>query len=303
MKTVVIFGGSGFLGSHLIRRIAKNGHKIIIPYKKKAYEEKLRLFGNIGQIIPFKFMSLKEKIISNILSKADVVINLRTQWDEKNISYESGIEGFNIELVDILKNSNPKAQFIFFSGIAVENDKFSIRSQSIYNSENYIQKNLINSVIVKPGIVIGGGDKFLKNLILTLKISFIFPLFGKGLSKFQPIYVDDVSVGVNKIIQNFEKGKHIFEFAGNEIFSYKYFFKLILSYSSLNRLIIPIPLILINSILFFLEKTPFSPLNREQLRLFKQDNVASNKYKNLSNLNINPQNLREIIKKTIKKNI
>jgi len=87
MKTVVIFGGSGFIGQHIIRRIAKIGYRIIIPHQQQTNEAKLRLLGVIGQIIPLRFRSFNETIIQRQLQKANVVINLKTLWDEKKISF------------------------------------------------------------------------------------------------------------------------------------------------------------------------------------------------------------------------
>ena len=83
MKTVLIFGGSGFVGKHIIRRLAKNGYKIIIPHNNQANEAKLRLLGTTGQIIPVRFRSLKEKKLINLINKADIILNLKTVWDEK----------------------------------------------------------------------------------------------------------------------------------------------------------------------------------------------------------------------------
>ena len=83
MKTVVIFGGSGFVGQHIIRRIAKNGYKIIVPHQLQINEAKLRLLGTTGQIFPIRFRSIEESIIINQIEKADIVLNLKTLWDEK----------------------------------------------------------------------------------------------------------------------------------------------------------------------------------------------------------------------------
>ena len=61
MKSIVIFGGAGFIGKHFIRRLAKKGYKIIVPYQKSIQEAKIRLLGVTGQIIPFRFVSLMMK--------------------------------------------------------------------------------------------------------------------------------------------------------------------------------------------------------------------------------------------------
>ena len=96
MKTVVIFGGSGFIGNHIIRRLAKNDYKIIVPFQYREKEAKLRFFGSVGQIIPIEFKNLTDKKILKSIQIADVVINLKTQWKKKPVSFEEGIFNFNV---------------------------------------------------------------------------------------------------------------------------------------------------------------------------------------------------------------
>ena len=271
MKTVVIFGGSGFVGQHIIRRIAKKGYKIIVPYQHSIDEAKIRLFGSTGQIIPISFNSIDETIILRQLNYSDIIINLKTQWDEKKNTYDNGIFGFNRKLCDIIKNSNKNPQFIYFSGIGVDKDFSSKRSKSILKSEIYFRENLNNLVIVRPGVILGGGDQFLKNLFPLFKISLLIPLFGNGKSRFQPVYIDDVSRAISEIDTQSLLGIHLFEFFGNKVFSYKEFYKLICIYSGKKRYLIPIPLKFIKIIVYILEKFSISPIKMEQLKLFEKD--------------------------------
>ena len=106
MKSIVIFGGAGFVGKYLIRRLAKCGYKIIVPYQKSTSEGKLRLLGSTGQIIPFYFKNLKDKRIKNILKHTSVCINLKTSWSSKKISFNQTIFEFNKELLNILKKND-----------------------------------------------------------------------------------------------------------------------------------------------------------------------------------------------------
>ena len=302
MKTVVIFGGSGFVGRHIIRRLSKKGYKIIIPYQRQVNEPNLRLLGEVGQIILIRYKSINEIKILELLENAGVVINLKTQWNEKKINFNQGILDFNIKITNILKKNTKKTKFIYFSGIGIDKDNVSKRSGAIYKSENYILENLINSIIIRPSVIIGGGDSFLKGLIPLFKFSFVIPLFGSGNSKFQPIYIDDVSKAVVKIIENYTITNKIFEFTGNEIFTYKQFYQLISSTFKSKRFIIPVPLFLIKIIIFILEKTTFSPINREQLRLFTKDNIAVKSHNQLLDLKITAQDTKEILRRIIIKN-
>ena len=303
MKTVVIFGGSGFVGRNIIRRIAKNGHKIIIPFHRQPNEAKLRLLGTTGQIIPFKFRNLKEKKILNLVEKADVIINLKTLWDEKKISFKKGILDFNVELVNAVKKIKKNPQFIYFSGIGVDVKNDSFRSKAIFQVEEFIKQNLDNSVIIRPGVIIGGGDQFLNSLISLFKISFFIPLFGSGLSRFQPVFIDDLSMAINNIIESCSSEHHLYEIVGSEIFTYKEFYNYLSFCIDKTRVLVPIPLQFAKIGVSILEKTPFSPINSEQLKLFETDNISSNNHEKLEDLGIKPQDLREIIKKIIKKNI
>ena len=302
MKTVVIFGGSGFIGRHLIRTLSKSEYKIIIPHQRSINEAKLRLLGSFGQIIPIRFKSISEPVLLHQIENAEIIINLKTQWDEEYITYKKGILDFNIKLVDILKKNIKNNYFIFFSGIGVDTDTNSKRSDAIFKSEKYISENLINSSIVRPGVIIGGGDNFLKNLLPIFKISFFIPIFGGGKSIFQPVFIDDVSLGINKIIKNRKSGNYIYEFFGPHLFTYKRFYFLIAHYLKVSRFLVPIPFFIAKIIVFILEKTPFSIINSEQLKLFTKDNIALKSHNKLFDLGVIAQDTKEILRRIIIKN-
>ena len=221
MKSIVIFGGSGFVGRHLIRRLAKNGYKIIVPYQKSIQEAKIRLLGVTGQIIPFRYTSLNDKRLQSILMNTDICINLKTTYDQKKGSFNDIIFNFNKKLIKILKSNKNLEQFVFFSGLGVDIDKNSKRSIAIYKTEKEAYKMIDNTSIIRPGVIIGGGDVFLKRLLPIFKMSFFVPLFGDGTIKFQPVFIDDVSLAVEKIINNQTTGKNIYELAGPRILEYK----------------------------------------------------------------------------------
>ena len=135
MKSIVIFGGAGFVGRHLIRRLAKKGHKIIVPYQKSIQEAKIRLLGVTGQIIPFRFSSLDDERLKLILLKSEICINLKTTYDQKNGSFDDTILKFNKRLINILKLNKALDQYIFFSGLGVDKDNKSARSNAVFKSE------------------------------------------------------------------------------------------------------------------------------------------------------------------------
>ncbi len=299
MKSIVILGGSGFVGKHIVRRLAKNGYKIIVPYQKSIQEAKIRLFGVTGQIIPFRYSSLDDKRIQSVLMNADICINLKTTFDQKKGSFNETIFKFNQKLIKILKSNEDLKQYIFFSGLGVDLDKNSKRSIAIFKSEKEAFKNINNTSIIRPGIIIGGGDLFLKRLLPIFKLSFFVPLFGDGSIKFQPVFIDDVSFAVEKIINKEIYGNNIYELAGPRILSYREFYNYIAKCLNKTRVLVPVPLNLMKPIINIVEKTPFSPLTSEQLKLFENDNIAQSLHKSFNNLDINPQDTLQITKNII----
>ncbi len=300
MKSIVIFGGAGFVGKHLIRRLAKSGYRIIVPYQKSTSEEKLRLLGNTGQIIPYYFKNLKDKKIKTILKQTNVCINLKTSWSSKKTSFNQTIFEFNEELLNILKKNKSLKQLIYFSGLGIDEDKKSLRSAAIHKSENLISSNFINSIIIRPGIILGGGDQFLSLLLPIFKMSYFIPLFGNGKSKFQPVFIDDVSLLVEKIVKDCLIGNHIFEVVGPNILSYKELYYLISKFMDKKRVFIPLPMKIAKALVGIAEIFSFSPINLEQLSLFERDNVKKEVDKDFDYFAITPQDSIGIIRKTVK---
>ncbi len=299
MKSIVIFGGAGFVGKHLIRRLAKNGYKIIVPYQRSVQEAKIRLLGVTGQVIPFRYSSLEDKRLKSVLNNSDICITLKTTYDQKKGNFNNTIFKFNQKLIRILKSNKELKQFILFSGLGVDIDKQSPRSIAIHKSEMEAFKQLNNVVIIRPGVIIGGGDVFMKRLLPIFRSSFFVPLFGDGSTKFQPVFIDDISLAIQEITNNMLKGKNIYELAGPRIYSYKEFFNHISYFLNKTRVLVPVPMAVMKPMINIAEKTPFSPLTSEQLTLFEKDNLLVNVDKSFQNLDIYPQDTLQILKNIV----
>ena len=298
MKSIIIFGGSGYVGKNLIRSFAKKGYKIIVPYQRQINEANLRLLGSIGQIIPFHFTSLKNPKLLSIFSTIDVCINLKTSWESKESLLNQSIFKFNEDLIKVVKSSPAITRFIFFSGLGTEK-KSTLRNKIISKTEDLITKELENSVIIRPSVILGNGDQFLSNLLPLFKMSFFIPLFGDGSKKFQPVLIEDVVKFVSNIIGEINTKKNLFELGGTEVFTYKAFYALIAQLMNKKRVFFPLPMPIIKPIIAIGEKTPFSPLNLEQLSLFETDNVLNNKVSGFEYFDMLPKKIISAIKKSL----
>ena len=226
-------------------------------------------------------------------------INLKTSWDSKKEKLNNSMYNFNLQLINMIKSSSSVGKFIFFSGLGVEQKRASARNEIIYKTEKLITRNLDNSIIIRPSVILGNGDQFLTNLIPVFYKSFFIPLFGDGSKTFQPVLIEDVIELVLRILLDRKLNNGLFELAGPDIFSYKEFYSLIAETINKKRVFIPVPMSIIKPIIGIAEKTPFSPLNLEQLSLFETDNILNNNSQGFSYYKISPKNVLSAIKKYI----
>jgi uncharacterized protein YbjT (DUF2867 family) len=298
MKSIIIFGGSGYVGKNLIRSFVKKDYKIIIPYQRQIDEAELRLSGSVGQIIPFHFSSLENPKLLSILKNAEICINLKTTWDSKESYLEKSIYTFNKELIEIIKKSSTIKKFIYFSGLGTEK-RSTLRNEIISKTEELITRELKNSVIIRPSVILGNGDQFLSSLLPIFKMSFFIPLFGDGSKKFQPVLIEDIVDFVSNLIELPSSDERLFELGGPDVFTYREFYTLISELMNKKRVLVPVPMPIIKPIVGIGEKTPFSPINLEQLSLFDSDNILNNDKKGFDYLKMLPRKIISAIKKSI----
>ena len=254
--------------------------------------------GSVGQIVPFHFTSLQSPKLLSILKNTDICINLKTTWDSKKLHLEKSIYSFNAELIEIIKKSPSIKKFIFFSGLGTEK-RSTLRNEIISKTENLLTQDLQNSIIIRPRVILGNGDQFLSNLLPIFNMSFFIPLFGDGSKKFQPVLIDDVVEFVSKIIGNKNSDQRLFELGGPEVFTYREFYSLIAEIMNKKRVFVPVPMPVIRPVIGIAEKTPFSPINLEQLSLFDSDNILNNKVLGFNFINIKPKKVISAIKKSL----
>ena len=298
MKSIIIFGGSGYVGKNLIRSFVKKGYKIIVPYQRQIDEANLRLLGSVGQIIPFHFTSLEIPKLISIVNNADICINLKTTWDSKESSLEKSIHTFNKELIEIIKKSSKIKKFIFFSGLGTEK-RSTLRNEINSKTEELVTQELNNAIIIRPSVILGNGDQFLSSLLPIFKMSFFIPLFGDGSKKFQPVLIEDIVDFVSNLIEMPSLDERLFELGGPDVFTYREFYNVISELMNKKRVLVPVPMPIIKPIVGIGEKTPFSPINLEQLSLFDSDNVLQHKKRGFDYLKMSSRKVILAVKKSI----
>ena len=279
-KNCLIFGASGQIGRHLIRKLTKNNYKVTAVTRnlhQKGYV--LKTQANAGYIDIVELNIFDENKLKDLISEADVCINLIGILYEKNKgnTFENIHTIFPSLISKICKECNVQ-QFIQLSALGIDDATDSNYAKSKLEGEKSIKENFKHATILRPSVVYSVDDKFTTNFMTLLNRLFIFPLYYNGNTKFMPIHCSDLTEIIYQVISK-NIISHTIECVGPETISLKDILKRLLKITEKNRLLIPLPLFLAKLSAIFFQLLPNPLLTLDQLRLLRYNNVASGKYK------------------------
>jgi len=279
-KNCLIFGASGQIGRHLIRKLTKNNYKVTAVTRnlhQKAYV--LKTQANAGYIDIVELNIFNENKLKNLISRADICINLIGILYEKNKgnTFKNIHTIFPSLISKICKEYNVQ-QFIQLSALGIDDAVDSNYAKSKLEGEKNIKNNFKNATILRPSVVYSVDDNFTTNFMTLLNRLFIFPLYYNGDTKFMPIHCSDLTEIIYQVISKNVISKTI-ECVGPETISLKDILKRLLKLIEKKRLLIPLPLFLAKLSAIFFQLLPNPLLTLDQLKLLRYNNVASGKYK------------------------
>ena len=286
-KNCLIFGGSGQIGRHLIRKLTKNNYKVTVVTRnlhQKGYVIKTQ--ANAGYIDIVETNIFNETKIRKLFAKTDICINLI------GILYESGkgntfknIHSIFPSILAKLCKEYKVQQFIHLSALGINDAIDSEYAKSKLEGETNIQRNFPIATILRPSVVYSVDDNFTTNFMTLLSRLPVFPLYYGGDTKFTPIHCSDLTDVIYYVISKNNHSK-IIECVGPEIISLKEILKILLKLISKNRVLISLPLFVAKMSAQLFQLFPKPLLTLDQLKLLKYDNVPSKKYQTNSDIGI-----------------
>ena len=279
-KNCLIFGASGQIGRHLIRKLTKNNYKVTAVTRnihQKGYV--LKTQANAGYIDVVELNIFNENKLRDLISRANICINLIGILYEKNKGNTfKNIHAIFPALISKICKEHNVQQFIQLSALGIDDAIDSNYAKSKLEGEKNIKNNFINATILRPSVVYSVDDNFTTNFMTLLNRLFIFPLYYNGGTKFMPIHCSDLTEIIYQVISKNIISKTI-ECVGPETISLKDILERLLKLIEKKRLLIPMPLFLAKLSALFFQLLPSPLLTLDQLRLLRYNNVASGKYK------------------------
>ena len=283
-KNCLIFGGSGQIGRHLIRKLTKNDYKVTVVTRnihQKGHIIKTQ--GNAGYIDIVESNIFNEAKIKSLFERADICINLVGILYEKKTSSFKNIHTIFPSLLAKLSKQNNLRHLIHLSALGINEAIDSDYAKSKLEGEKELLKNFSLTTILRPSVVYSIDDNFTTNFMTLLNWLPVFPLYYNGQTKFMPIHSSDlVDIIYNIISKNINS--HIIECVGNETLTLKEIIEKLLNLIDKRRILLPVPLFFGKLSAKFFQLFPKPLITEDQLRLLKYNNVVSGKYKTNSDI-------------------
>ncbi len=279
-KNCLIFGASGQIGRHLVRKLTINNYRVTAITRnihQKGYI--LKTQANAGYIDIIEANIFDEQTLRDLISKTDICINLIGILFEKRKgnTFKNIHTVFPTLISKICKEYNLQ-QFIHLSALGIDEATESNYAKSKLEGETGIKKNFLKATILRPSVVYSVDDNFTTNFMTLLSRLPIFPLYYKGNTKFMPIHCTDLTEIIYKIISK-EITSITIECVGPEIISLKDILQRLLKIIEKKRLLFSMPLLIAKLSAIFFQVFSKPLLTLDQLNLLKYDNVTSGKYK------------------------
>ena len=273
-KKILIFGASGQIGRHLIRKLTKNYYKAICHTRNSHRSIFLKTLGSIGYIDIVESSIFDENKISKLIDEADICVNLIGILFEKNkYNTFSRIHSDFPSFISKLCHNKNKS-LVHLSALALNENMNSIYAKTKISGENKIKENMNNYIIIKPSVVFSVNDNFTTRFMSLLNILPFFPVYYGGKTKFTPIHASDLADFIYFVISR-EMYKKEFEAIGPDILDFNEIIKILLKSINKKRILLNFPHSLGKLSARILQLFPNPLLTIDQLELLKYDSVKT----------------------------
>ncbi len=298
-RLITVFGGSGFVGRHVVRALAQRGWRVRVAVRRPDLAGHLQPMGNVGQVMPVQANLRYLDSVAQALKGADGVVNL------VGILYESGRQSFEKvqaegpETVARAARQFGIEQVVHVSAIGADANAEAAYARTKAAGEAGVLRHVPGAVILRPSIVFGPEDNFFNQFAALARILPALPLIGGGETKFQPVFAGDVGEAAARALEGRAVPGAVYELGGPSVKSFKEILQFILAETNRERALIPIPFPIAEIQGKILGMLPKPLLTRDQVLMLKSDNIVSEaavrEGRTLQGLGITPDSVEAVV--------
>lgn len=298
-KIITVFGGTGFIGRHIVYALARTGAQIRVATRVPQRAYFLRPAGDVGQVVPVACNIHDGASVAQALRGATHAVNLVGALVEKgkNGGFEKLHHHAPKRIAEQAAEANLES-FIHISALGASTQSASKYSRTKALGENAVMQAFALSIVLRPSVVFGPEDDFFNRFAAMARISPFLPVVGAGATKFQPVYVGDIARAVKNIIANPCPQKfagHTYELGGPETLTFRQCLERLQSITGQNATIMPLPVPVAKLAALLSSPLPEPALTLDQIKNLQTDNILSGHYPTLEDLGITPTALNAIL--------
>ncbi|MEX0405362.1 complex I NDUFA9 subunit family protein [Aquibium sp. LZ166] len=297
-KMVTVFGGSGFLGRHVVRALARRGYLVRVACRRPDLAGHLQPLGNVGQIQAIQANLRYRWSIERALAESDHAVNCVGILAENGRQTFTAVQDFGARAIAEVARANGigMTQVSAIGSDAVSESGYA-RTKAAGVAA--VMETVPEAVVLRPSIMFGPEDSFFNRFAEMARFSPALPMIGGGQTKFQPVYVGDVAEAVARAVDGKVAGGKVYDLGGPEVLSFRECMEMMLEVIERKRYLVTIPWWLADLQASVLQVLPGSLLTRDQVKQLKVDNVVSEdairEGRTLEGIGIRPQSLEAIL--------
>lgn len=315
-RIVTVFGGSGFIGRHLVRRLAARGYAVRAAVRDVEAAAYLKPMGDAGQVVPWPADVKNVASVRAAIEGSDYVINLvglLSTWGKQTFGRVHTEGAHNIATVSAALGVK---RLLHMSALGASTESESIYAQTKALGEAAVSAAFPTATVFRPSVVFGPEDRFFNLFAGITRLSVALPVigapifpkiqlggkhsiqvdfYGKGGPRFQPVYVGDVAEAMVNALENETTAGQTYELGGPASYSFKELMEIILSVTGRNRILAPVCFSAAELMGFFIEKLPKPWLTRDQVTLMHTDNVITGDLPGLAELGVQGHTVEAVV--------
>lgn len=294
-RRVTVFGGSGFVGRYVVKRLAAQGAVVRAAVRDVERAKFLRPMGAVGQVVPFPCDVSNEASIRRAVGDADEVVNLVGILHERGRQRFASIQARAPGLIGEAATQAGVTRLVHVSAIGADPQSKSAYGRTKATGEAALRASFPAATILRPSIVFGPEDAFFNRFAAMARLSPVLPLIHGGRTRFQPVYVGDVAEAVVQALAEPATAGQTYELGGPGIYTFRALLEYMLHEIRRSRMLVPVPTPVARMQAAMAECLPNPPLTRDQIVMLETDNVVAPGMPGLEELGIRPEALEGIV--------
>lgn len=292
-RVATVFGGAGFIGRHVVQRLARQGYIVRVVGRDTEKAARLRTLGDVGQVVPVSASVTHEDSVARAVAGAEVVVNLVGILFERKPGDFARIHAEGAGRVARLAAAAGARRLVHISAIGADAGSESLYARTKAEGEAAVRAAYPAATILRPSVVFGPEDQFLNRFASLAALLPVMPVVA-GETKFQPVYVGDVADAVMAAITRDDAPGQTYELGGPRAMSMRQVLEFVLEHTHRRRPLVPMPAALVRLQARLGEMLPTPPLTRDQLILLGRDNLVAEGAAGFAALGIEPKAIEAI---------